>query len=129
MISCNVKPERTYISNKLLLSGNSSRVKYETKKKKREKEESETRNHNLETINKEIPDVKAKAENLSKVNEHLDKELEDFVYEDHKNPERASLLVLKATALKRKSNENKNDLKKLEETTKVLEEKQKKLMQ
>ena len=129
MISCNVKPERTYISNKLLLSGNSSRVKYETKKKKREKEESETRNHNLETINKEIPDVKAKAENLSKVNEHLDKEFEDFVYEDHKNPERASLLVLKATALKRKSNENKNDLKKLEETTKVLEEKQKKLMQ
>ena len=125
MISCNVKPERTYISNKLLLSGNSSRVKYETKKKKREKEESETRNHNLETINKEIPDVKAKAENLSKVNEHLDKEFEDFVYEDHKNPERASLLVLKATALKRKSNENKNDLKKLEETTKVLEEKQK----
>ena len=129
MISCNVKPERTYISNKLLLSGNSSRVKYETKKKKCEKEESETRNHNLETINKEIPDVKAKAENLSKVNEHLDKEFEDFVYEDHKNPERASLLVLKATALKRKSNENKNDLKKLEETTKVLEEKQKKLMQ
>ena len=129
MISCNVKPERIYISNKLLLSGNSSRVKYETKKKKREKEESETRNHNLETINKEIPDVKAKAENLSKVNEHLDKEFEDFVYEDHKNPERASLLVLKATALKRKSNENKNDLKKLEETTKVLEEKQKKLMQ
>ena len=129
MISCNVKPERTYISNKLLLSGNSSRVKYETKKKKREKEESETRNHNLETINKEIPDVKAKAENLSKVNEHLDKEFEDFVYEDHKNPERASLLVLKATALKRKSNENKNDLKKLEETTIVLEEKQKKLMQ
>ena len=129
MISCNVKPERTYISNKLLLSGNSSRVKYETKKKKHEKEESETRNHNLETINKEIPDVKAKAENLSKVNEHLDKEFEDFVYEDHKNPERASLLVLKATALKRKSNENKNDLKKLEETTKVLEEKQKKLMQ
>ena len=129
MISCNVKPERTYISNKLLLSGNSSRVKYETKKKKREKEERETRNHNLETINKEIPDVKAKAENLSKVNEHLDKEFEDFVYEDHKNPERASLLVLKATALKRKSNENKNDLKKLEETTKVLEEKQKKLMQ
>ena len=129
MISCNVKPERTYISNKLLLSGNSSRVKYETKKKKREKEESETRNHNLETIKKEIPDVKAKAENLSKVNEHLDKEFEDFVFEDHKNPERASLLVLKATALKRKSNENKNDLKKLEETTKVLEEKQKKLMQ
>ena len=129
MIYCNVKPERTYISNKLLLSGNSSRVKYETKKKKREKEESETRNHNLETINKEIPDVKAKAENLSKVNEHLDKEFEDFVYEDHKNPERASLLVLKATALTRKSNENKNDLKKLEETTKVLEEKQKKLMQ
>ena len=51
--------------------------------------------------------MKAKAENLSKVNEHLDKEFEDFVYEADKNPERASLLVSKATALKRKSNENK----------------------
>ena len=58
----------------------------------------------------------------------LIKEFEDFVYEVDKNLERASLLVSKATALKRKSNENKNDLKKLEETIKVLEEKRKKLM-
>ena len=129
MISCNVKPETIDISNKLLLSAKSSRVEYEeAKKQNREKEESETRNHNLEIINEEIADVKAKAENLSKVNEHLDKEFEDFVYEADRNPERASLLVLKATALKRKSNENKNDLKKLEETIKVLEEKRKKLM-
>ena len=33
--------------------------------------------------------MKAKAENLSKVNEHLDKEFEGFVYETDKNPERA----------------------------------------
>ena len=58
--------------------------------------------------------MKAKAENLSKVNEHLDKEFEDFVYEADKNLERASLLLSKATALKRKSNEKKNDMKKLE---------------
>ena len=129
MISCNVKPETIDISNKLLLCAKSSRVKYEeAKKQNREKEESETRNHNLVIINEEIADVKAKAENLSKVNEHLDKEFEDFVYEADKNLERASLLVSKATALKRKSNENKNDLKKLEETIKVLEEKRKKLM-
>ena len=82
----------------------------------------------MEIINEEIADVKAKAENLSKVNEHLDKEFEDFVYEADKNPERASLLVLKATVLTRKSNENKNDLKKLQETIKVFEEKRKKLM-
>ena len=126
MISCNVKPETLYISNKLLLSAKCSRVKYEeAKKQNREKEESETRNHNLEIINEEIADVKAKAENLSKVNEHLDKEFEDFVYEADKNPERASLLVSQATALKRKPHENKNDLKKLEETRKVLEEKRK----
>ena len=62
------------------------------------------------------------------MNEHLDKEFEDFVYETDKNPERASLLVSKATALKRKSNENKNDLKKLEETIKIFEEKRKKFM-
>ena len=73
-----------------MLFAKSSRVKYEeAKKQNREKEESETRNHNLEIINEEIADVKAKAENLSKVNEHLDKEFEGFVYETDKNPERA----------------------------------------
>ena len=129
MISYNMKPEIIDISNKLLLFAKSSRVKYEeAKKQNREKEESETRNHNLEIINEEIADVKAKTENLSKVNEHLDKEFEDFIFETDKNLERASLLVLKATTLKRKSIENKNDLKKLEQTIKVLEEKRKKLM-
>ena len=83
------------------------------------------RNHNLEIINEEIADVAAKAENLLKVNEHLDKEFEDFVYEANKNLESASVQVSKATALKSKSNEN---FKKLEETINVLEEKQKKHM-
>ena len=129
MISCNVKPETIDISNKTLLSAKSSRVKYEeAMKQNHEKEESETRNHNLEIINEEIAGVKAKTENLSKVNEHLDKEFEDFIFETDKNLERASLLVLQATTLKRKSIENKNDLKKLEQTIKVLEEKWKKLM-
>ena len=82
----------------------------------------------MEIINEEIADVKAKTENLSKVNEHLDKEFEDFIFETDKNLERASLLVLQATTLKRKSIENKDDLKKLEQTIKVLEEKRKKLM-
>ena len=48
-ISCNVKPETIDISNKLLLSAKSSRVKYEEAKKQNpENEESGTRNHNLE---------------------------------------------------------------------------------
>ena len=81
----------------------------------------QNRNHNLEIINEGIADVEAKAENVLKVNEHLDKEFEDFVYEANKNLESASLLVLKATALKKKSNENKNHLKKLEETIKAYE--------
>ena len=90
MVSCNVKPETIDISDKLLLSAKCSRLKYEeAKRQNREIEESETRNHNLEIINEEIADVKAKAENLSKVNEHLDKEFEGFVYETDKNPERA----------------------------------------
>ena len=81
----------------------------------------QNRNHNLEIINEKLADVKAKAENLSKVNEHLDKEFEDFVYGANKNLESASLLVSKATALKRKFNENKSHLKKLEETIKAYE--------
>ena len=79
------------------------------------------RNHNLEIINEKLADVTAKAENLSKVNEHLDKEFDDFVYETNKNLKSASLLVSKATALKRNFNENKNHLKKLEETIKAYE--------
>ena len=67
----------------------------------------QNRNHNLEIINEKLADVTAKAENLSKVNEHLDKEFDDFVYETNKNLKSASLLVLKATALKRKFNEKK----------------------
>ena len=110
MISCDTKPEIIDISNNLLLFAKSPRVIYEeAKKQNREEEESETRNHNLEIINEEIADVKAKAENLLKVSEHLDKEFEDFVYEADKNPERATLLVSKITTLKRKSNEKKND--------------------
>ena len=110
MISCNVKPKTIDISEQLLLSAKCSRLQYEeAKKQNREIEESETRIHNLEIINEEIADVKAKAENLLKVNEHLDKEFEDFVYEADKNPERATLLVSKITTLKRKSNEKKND--------------------
>ena len=129
MISCNVKPETIDISNKTLLSAKSSRVKYEeAMKQNHEKEESETRNHNLEIINEEIADVKAKTENLSKVNEHFDKEFEHFIFEADKNLERDALLVLKATALKRKATENKNYLKKLEEAIKVFKEKWKKLM-
>ena len=79
-------------------------------------------------MNEEIADVKAKAEILSKENEHLDQVFENFVYESDKYPERASLLVSKGTALKRNSNENKSDLKKPEETIKVLGEKREKLM-
>ena len=79
----------------------------------------QNRNHNLEIINEKLADVTAKAENLSKVNEHLDKEFDDFVYETNKNLKSASLLVSKATALKRKFNENKNHLKKLEESIKA----------
>ena len=81
----------------------------------------QNRNHNLEIINEKLADVTAKAENLSKVNEHLDKEFDDFVYETNKNLKSASLRVSKAPALKRKFNENKNHLKKLEETIKAYE--------
>ena len=81
----------------------------------------QNRNHNLEIINEKLADVTAKAENLSKVNEHLDQEFDDFVYETNKNLKSASLLVSKVTALKRKFNENKNHLKKLEETIKAYE--------
>ena len=82
----------------------------------------------MEIISEEIADVKAKTENLSKVNEYFDKEFEHFIFEADKNLERDALLVLKATALKRKATENKNYLKKLEEAIKVFKEKWKKLM-
>ena len=63
-----------------------------------------------------------------KVNNELDKEFEDLIFKANKSPGEAQLLVSKAAAMKRKLNQNKCDVKKLEDTLGVLRENHKKLI-
>ena len=128
MLSNGLKAETIVIENKLLLSVKGARMKYEAAKvEKRSSGAALTKDTLVQTLNGEITDVKSKIRNLKKVQEELDIEFEDFVFEAEKNPAKAALLVTKATAMKRKSNEVKEDIKKLEEAEQVLQEKRKKL--
>ena len=68
----------------------------------------------MEGLHQDIPERKAKLENLAPVHEHLDKEFEDFVYESDKNPEIILLLLSKEINLKKKLDENRDNEKKLE---------------
>ena len=128
MLSNGLKAETIVIENKLLLSVKGARMKYEAAKvEKRSSGAALTKDTLVQTLNGEITDVKSKIRNLKKVQEELDIEFEDFVFEAEKNPAKAALLVTKATAMKRKSNEVKEDIKKLEEAEQVLQEKRKKI--
>ena len=107
----------------------SARFRYEeAKKEQRYKAERETKRQKLLSIDNDITELKGKIDSLTKVNNELDKEFEDLIFKADKSPDEAQLLVSKATAMKRKSNQNKRDVKKLEGTLGVLREKRKKLI-
>ena len=55
----------------------------------------------------------------------LDAEFESSVFQAEQEPENSVTLISKSTALKRKSNEKKQDIKKLEETLKIMGTKRK----
>ena len=122
-------PETTDIPGKLLLSVKSARFRYEeAKKEQRDKAERETKRQKLLNIDNDITELKGKIDSFTKVNNELDKEFEDLIFKADKSPDEAQLLVSKATAMKRKSNQNKCVVKKLEDTSGVLREKRKKLI-
>ena len=122
MSSRNLKADSFAISNELVLSLKSSRLKYEQLKQlNRDQDKLGMKNDQLEILNSEIKDINAKMEQLVKINQQLDNEFETFVFEAERLPQNAHILLSKATAMKRKCKENKEDIKKLEGAIKVLE--------
>ena len=99
-------------------------MKYEQAKiEKAEKKLKDSKNEQLEFITKEINELKTKVDSLKKVNEQLDEESETFLFDADANPSKASYFIAKATALKRKRNENKDEIKVLEEAIEISEKK------
>ena len=65
---------------------------------------------------------------INKTLNFLDEEFTQCVFNaEHKSPTEQSQLIAKATALKRKSNDKKEEIRELEEQIKVLEMKRKKV--
>ena len=62
-----------------------------------------------------------------KVNEQLDEKSETFLFDADANPSKASYFITKATALKRKRNGNKYEIKVLEEAVEIIEKKHSKV--
>ena len=71
-----------------------------------------------------MKETNSNSEELIIINDELDNEFKTFVFEGEKSPQNASLLLTKATAMKRKCKENK-DVKKLEGVLKLLKERRK----
>ena len=76
--------------------------------------------------NVNLAELKTKVDSLKKVNEQLDEESETFLFDADANSTKASYFIAKATALKRKKNENKDEIKVLEEAIKINEKKRSK---
>ena len=101
-----------------------SRLEYKQAKIERaEKKLKDSKNEQPEIITKEINELKTKVHNLKKVNEQLDEKSETFLFDADANPSKASYFIAKATALKRKRNENKDEIKVLEEAIEISEKK------
>ena len=87
----------------------------------------ESKNEQLEIITKEMNEIEIKVDSLKKVNEQLDEESETFLFETDIDPSKAPYFIAKATALKRKRNENKSEMEVLEKAILTTEEKCKKV--
>ena len=97
-------------------------MKYEQAKiAKVKKKLKDSKNGQLELITKEINELKTKVDSLKKVNEQLDEEPQIFLSDADANFSRASYFIAKATTLKCKRNENKDEIKVLEEAIEISE--------
>ena len=72
-------------------------------------------------MNQEIKDVQAKCDQLKKTSEMLQNEFIQYVEEAEKKPSLS--LISKATAMKRKPNEKREEVTNLEKTLGILEQK------
>ena len=96
------------------MAGKASRLKYKQEKiEKAEKKLKDSRNEQLKINTRETNELKTKVDSFKEVNEQLD-EVRSFLFDADANPPKASYFIAKATALKHKRNENKDE-KKLQE--------------
>ena len=97
------------------MAGKASQLKYKQEKiGKAEKKLKDSWNEQLKINTREINELKTKVDILKKVNEQLD-EVRSFLFDADANPPKASYFIAKATALKHKRNEDKDDTKLQEE--------------
>ena len=82
-----------------------------------------------EIISMEIEEVEGKISILQRSTDALNKKFEAIVMDSTKLPKSDDIYVAlnEATALKRKANEQTDDIRKLEETVKVMQEKRSKM--
>ena len=125
MLSNDLEPHTIHISNQLIQSVATARQKYQTfLENSREEKRSKKINDQKSIVTKELEEVILKRDQLNKVCESLEA---DFLLAVENAEKKMDLsFVSKANALKRKANETKQDIEKLEEEISLLQEKRKK---
>ena len=124
LIANNLQPHTVNLSNKLIVSVKSARQKYHQHLSEvAETEQREKTDNARKILERDIEETKVKREQLVKTCEMLDSDFVSYVEEAEKKQDMK--LISKANALKRRSEEKKEDIKKLEEAIGVLEEKKK----
>ena len=124
LIANNLQPHTVNLSNKLIVSVKSARQKYHQHLSEvAEAEQREKTDNARKILEREIEETKVKREQLVKTCEMLDSDFVSYVEEAEKKQDMK--LISKANALKRRSEEKKEEIKKLEEAVGVLEEKKK----
>ena len=127
MSSNNLKPHCVEVPNPMIRAYTSARDKYESYKEEQTKlERKESNDAQAEILDSEIKEVWQKSEQLLKMEVLLDKEFVEEVKQTEINGDMN--LVVKANALKRRSEECAAEWKKLEEALEVLEQKRRKIV-
>ena len=130
MLSHEVQPHTITITNELRKSCGRARARYkqylEDKKKEKEKTTSETAK---EIITMEIEEIQSKISLIEKSNDTLNNKFDRIVMNTANLPNSDDVVIAinEATALKRKAVEQTEDIRKLEESVKTMQEKRSKM--
>ena len=126
MVSNGLEPQSIVISNELVWCVSGAHQKYQDYSAQCKDEEKQLKlDQQKSTLLKEIDEVTSKCDQLDKILASLEANYVKFVEMTESKMELS--YVFKANALKRKAVDVKNDIKKMEETLSMLQEKQKKL--
>ena len=122
MSSNGLQPDSIEISTQMLLAVKSARIAYGNKmEEQRRNKEISAKDAEIQHLISDITDVTMKKEALQKTVNALDEEFEKCVFQAEKDPTNCMIHISKSTALKRKSNEKREEIKKLEECLEVME--------